>query len=72
MKSDRFGSWAMLEKMDEKEPFFIVRGQDVFAAFIVGIWADLAESAGASAVKVANARQCARAMRNWPKKKIPD
>ncbi len=72
MKPDRFGNKAMLEKMDEAEPFFIIRGQDAFAAFLVKKWADLAESAGTDPAKVENARQCARAMRNWPTHKIPD
>lgn len=72
MKPDRFGNKAMLDKMDEAEPFFILRGQDASAAFLVKMWADLAEAAGVPAEKVENARQCARAMRNWPKKKIPD
>jgi hypothetical protein len=72
MKSDRFGNRAMLDKMDEAEPFFILRGQDAFSAHLVKLWADLAESAGTNGAKVLNARQCARAMRNWTKKKIPD
>jgi hypothetical protein len=72
MPPDRFGNKAMLEKMDEAEPYFIIRGQDAFAAFLVKTWADLAEGAGTSHEKVVNARQCARAMINWPKHKIPD
>lgn len=72
MKADRFGNRSMLDKMDEAEPFFILRGQDAFAAHLVHQWADLAESAGVSPAKVVNARHCARAMRNWTKKKIPD
>jgi hypothetical protein len=62
----------MLDKMNEAEPFFILRGQDAFAAHLVSQWADMAESAGTSGAKVQNARQCARAMKNWLKKKIPD
>lgn len=72
MKQDRFGNKVMLDKMDEAEPFFILRGHDVFAAHLVSQWADLAESAGTNEAKVQNARQCARAMKNWIKKKIPD
>jgi hypothetical protein len=72
MKADRFGNRTMLDKMDEAEPFFILRGQDAFAGELVRRWADLAESAGVPGFKVENARQCARAMRNWPTKKIPD
>jgi hypothetical protein len=72
MKMDRFGNRAMLDKMDEAEPFFILRGQDAFSAHLVSLWADLAESSGTNGAKVNNARQCALAMRNWPSKKIPD
>jgi hypothetical protein len=72
MKADRFGNRAMLDKMDEAEPFFILRGQDAFAGELVRRWADFAESAGVPGFKVENARKCARAMRNWPTKKIPD
>lgn len=72
MIPDRFGNKAMLDKMDEAEPFFILRGQDAFSAHLVSLWADLAESAGANGAKVLNARQCARAMKNWTTKKIPD
>lgn len=72
MSPDRFGNKVMLEKMDEAEPYFVLRGQDAFSAHLVSLWADLAESAGTNGSKVQNARQCARAMRNWVSKKIPD
>lgn len=72
MKPDRFGNRAMLDKMDEAEPYFILRGQDAFAAMLVTQWAEMAESAGTPPDKVHNARMCARAMKNWTKHKIPD
>ena len=72
MKPDRFGNRIMLDKMDEREPFFILRGQDAFAAHLVSLWADMAESAGTNGAKVQNARLCSRAMKNWISKKIPD
>lgn len=62
----------MLDRMDEAEPFFILRAQDAFASDLVRRWAELAEGAGVSAEKVTNARHCARAMRQWPTHKIPD
>lgn len=71
-RDDRHGNHAMLAKMDPKEPFFILRGQDVFASGLVKQWADLAESGGVRRDKIENARQCARAMRQWPVKKLPD
>jgi len=62
----------MLAKMTDAEPRFTLRGQDVFSAYLVSMWADLAEAAGSPADKVAHARQRARAMRNWLNKKVPD
>lgn len=73
MSDDRFGNEALLKKLEGgKEPYFVLRGQDALAAGLVKRWAELAESAGVAADKVQNARECARAMRNWPAKKIPD
>lgn len=72
MKNDRHGNHAMLAKMDPAEPFFVLRGQDALAATLVKEWADRADAAGVPRDKIDNARQCARAMKNWPTKKIPD
>lgn len=73
MSGDRFGNEAVLKKLvDSKEPYFVIRAQDVFSAALVKQWVELAESAGVPPHKVQNARECARAMRNWPTKKIPD
>ncbi len=73
MSDDRFGNEVLLKKLqDSKEPYFVLRAQDVFAAGLVKRWAELSESGGVTPHKVENARQCARAMRNWPTKKIPD
>jgi hypothetical protein len=69
---DRFGNRRVLDKLAPDEPFFILRGQDAFAATLVSQWADMLEGAGGPRDKIDNARQCARAMRNYPKKKIPD
>lgn len=73
VQKDRFGNHRLLEKLaDSKEPYFVLRGTDAFASHLVVMWADMAEGAGVPLDKVQNARQCARAMRNWPTKKIPD
>lgn len=63
---------AMIEKMPDAEPTFCLRGQDVFAAVLVDMWADLAASAGVQPHKVQEARQRANQMRYWKTKKIPD
>jgi len=54
------------------EPVFLLRASDLCAAKIVLLWADLAERRGAAPEMVASARSQARAMDEWPKKKIPD
>lgn len=76
---DRFGNKKVIEAIEKQaevtgsqEPYFVLRGQDAFAAELVRQWAHLAEGAGVPPQKVENARRCARAMRNWPHKKIPD
>lgn len=75
MRDDRFGNEALLAKLassDNREPFFVIRAQDVFSAHLVDAWCDLAVSARVPPEKVRNARACAIAMRNWPTKKVPD
>lgn len=62
----------LLEKIPDGEPLFLIRGQDRLAANIVDFWAGAAEARGTPAPKVAEARECSRRMRQWPKKKWPD
>ena len=57
--------------ISEGEPCFILRGQDIFAAHVVRIYAALRRSAGDDN----GADQCegiARVMQKWTKKKLPD
>lgn len=64
---------AMLKKLVETgEPFFVLRAQDALAAPLVSEWAKRAEGAGVPDRKVKNAFFTALAMRQWPKKKVPD
>lgn len=78
MPKDRFGNEELLKKLNagneigQFEPYFVLRAQDAFSGHLVKLWADMAEAAGTGLNKVQNARECARAMKNWPKKKIPD
>lgn len=70
---DRHGNATILKKLAEgREPFWVLRAQDALAAPLVLEWANRAEGAGVAADKVANARMAARAMRQWPVKKVPD
>lgn len=61
---------SCLNKEASDEPVFILRAQDVHAAYIVERWANLAEASAPK--KAAEARKVAAAMRQWPKRKLPD
>jgi hypothetical protein len=61
-----------LVKAGDTEPIFVLRAQDTLAAAVVRFWADEAEKAGANAAKIAEAREVADAMEQWPTRKIPD
>lgn len=63
---------AMLAKIPNNEPLFLMRGQDRLAPNLVDYWGGAAAARGAPAAKVAEARACAVAMRAWPKRKWPD
>jgi hypothetical protein len=71
-----------LGKVADDEPIFVLRAQDCLSDELVDKWADDAigafssiddpEKAAKLAQKVADARQDAEAMRNWPTRKRPD
>jgi hypothetical protein len=54
------------------EPVFLVRGQDRCGAATVRAWADFVEGLGADPEIVRVAREHAKRMLAWPKKKLPD
>ena len=54
------------------EPVFLIRGQDVAGGDAVRGWATKAETRGADKWIVEMARDHARKMDAWPKKKVPD
>jgi hypothetical protein len=60
----------------EREPLFVLRSQDKFAAATVRHWADLAEAGGANKKKVEEARQLADDMERHARlhggSKVPD
>lgn len=53
------------------EPVFTLRAKDKLAPGIIEIWADLAAKHGADPEKVAEARQIAAEMREWPDTQFP-
>ena len=56
----------------DDEPVFLVRGQDAVGAATVRAWADMAQDAGAAPEIVQIAREHAKKMAAWPKKKVAD
>lgn len=60
-------------RIPDEEPIFILRGQDILAPETIEFWCQLAEKAGVSpSRKVMEARDLAKDMREWPKRKRPD
>lgn len=53
------------------EPFFTLRGQDIFTASLVQKWIDLATLAEVPADKLHSAQALQMAIASWPQKKIP-
>lgn len=63
---------SCLNKAADDEPIFVIRAQDLSSGNLVRKWADAAETYGASAGKVAEARALADLMDVWPTRKFPD
>lgn len=65
---------SCLQKLQPGEPYFVLRGQDMFAGVCVFLWCTLVEFFGdeSSAAKLSSAKHTARNMLRWPSKKIPD
>src|SRR5689334_7475358 len=59
------GRYDCYANAEPDEPMFILLGRDARAPALVEEWAQLAELRGDDPEKVAEARQCARAMRDW-------
>ena len=49
----------------EDEPMFVLLARDRHAPLLVEMWASMREVWGESPEKVAEARACARSMRDW-------
>jgi len=71
-KPDLPGVDAILSETYGGEPFFTLRGQDVFAPALVTAWALLAARHGCPPEKVSAAFATAKAMQKWPNCKHPD
>lgn len=58
-----------LKKVGDKEPIFVLRAQDITAPAVVQFWAILNAQCPE---KRAEAYECAKAMANWPTRKLAD
>jgi len=59
------GEFDCLGKLDEHEPYFVLRAKDQLAPIIVRIWAELARLLGCPSAKCGEAVECAKAMDEW-------
>jgi hypothetical protein len=65
------GAYDCYWNADPDEPMFILLGRDRDAPSLVEAWADTRERSGEDPAKVAKARACAQAMREWRAKNRP-
>lgn len=62
-----------LKNADDNEPIFVLRGQDETAPAIVRHWISKnAARLGSDHPKIKGAESIAKAMAQWPKRKLPD
>ena len=66
------GKWDCYSKAEPDEPMFTLLARDPLAALLVEVWASLREIQGCSEhprrnhdAKIIEARECAKAMREW-------
>lgn len=61
-----------LSRVEDEEPIFILRAQDILAPRIIEHWVMLATNIGVNPEKCKEALALAEQMRKWPKRKLPD
>lgn len=61
-----------LAKAADDEPIFVLRANDALAETTVRHWAAVAVVRGVDGQKIKEALDVADAMRDWPRKKLPD
>lgn len=59
------GSYDCYASAKSDEPMFVLLGRDKDAPGLVELWADVRAAAGEDPAKVAEARECAKAMRQY-------
>ena len=60
------GKFDCYANAEPDEPMFVLLGRDPFAAYLVELWADVRALSVGDAEKIAEARSCAQAMRDYP------
>jgi hypothetical protein len=63
------GDYDCYQNAEADEPMFVLLARDDRAPALVEAWADASEKRGTNPAKVAEARQCAAAMREWRDRK---
>jgi hypothetical protein len=63
------GKFDCYDAAGEDEPMFVLLARDPLAPILVEAWASLREHAAGNPLKVAEARDCAKAMRTWKAKR---
>lgn len=61
-----------LDNVQPGEPFFVLRGQDLLAPYIVMMYANLMRLLGRPTEKILGAEAVAKMMEAWPNRKMPD
>ena len=64
------GEFDCYENAADDEPMFVLLARDPFAPMLVELWANMRENAVGNPSKVAEARRCARDMREFRRRKI--
>lgn len=59
------GEFDCYEAAEDDEPMFVLLARDISAPGLVDQWADRRQLTGEEPEKVAEARECAQAMRRW-------
>jgi hypothetical protein len=66
------GTVPVTPPLKSGEPFFVLRGSDLLAAYLVEKWASNAEAQGTNPATVQAARETALRMQSWPNRKYPE
>lgn len=59
------GAYDCYANAEPDEPMFILLGRDKHAPYLVELWAAFREADGENPSKIAEARECAKAMRKF-------